>query len=313
MRMEQNTLELLRYNWSKYSYDELERLVIKYITEIFAKTSDTTTRDLVLKSYNALQDEESKQIYHCLFLWHTVGINMPELMFTHMVMRTLKNRLIEKGTDLSAYNNNYDVNFFFDNQYFALPQIKHTPDEDDGIFIDCGAFDGSTVKDFVKYCGGKYNKIYSFEPIPRQYENCLQNIQKWGIERVEFIQKGVWSSKAAFNFLDGGPGSCVSAGGTVPVEVIDIDSAVAENEKVTFIKMDVEGAELEALKGAYNTIRRCKPKLAVCIYHKPSDIIEIPLWISAVLPDYNYRFYIRHHYVNRWETVLYALPDVQNA
>lgn len=69
--------------------------------------------------------------------------------------------------------------------------------------------------------------------------------------------------------------------------------------------MDIEGSELEALKGAVHTIQRDKPKLAICIYHKPEDMTEIPLYIKSLVPEY--KFYVRHH-SNCWtDTVLYAV------
>ena len=76
-------------------------------------------------------------------------------------------------------------------------------------------------------------------------------------------------------------------------------------EEVTFIKMDIEGAELKALKGAKNIILRDKPKLAISIYHKPEDIVEIPLFIKELVPEY--KLYIRHYSNDSIETVLYAV------
>ena len=70
--------------------------------------------------------------------------------------------------------------------------------------------------------------------------------------------------------------------------------------------MDVEGAELESLKGAQKVIQRDKPKLAICIYHKPEDMVEIPLYIKELIPEY--KLYIRHHSNYIFETVLYAIP-----
>lgn len=69
--------------------------------------------------------------------------------------------------------------------------------------------------------------------------------------------------------------------------------------------MDVEGAELESLKGASGTIQRYKPKLAICIYHKPEDMTEIPLYIKSLVPEY--KLYVRHHSNSIAETVLYAI------
>ena len=76
-------------------------------------------------------------------------------------------------------------------------------------------------------------------------------------------------------------------------------------EKVTLIKMDIEGAELQSLKGAKRIIQHDKPKLAICIYHKPEDMVEIPLYIKELVPEY--KLYIRHHSSNVSDTVLYAV------
>lgn len=77
------------------------------------------------------------------------------------------------------------------------------------------------------------------------------------------------------------------------------------SEKVTFIKMDIEGAEYNALLGCKKIIREQKPKLAICIYHKPEDIIEIPELILSINKEY--QFYIRHYSTTWAETILYAL------
>lgn len=77
------------------------------------------------------------------------------------------------------------------------------------------------------------------------------------------------------------------------------------SEGASYIKMDIEGAELKALEEARNTIVNYKPKLAICVYHKPEDIIEIPLYIHKIVPEY--RFYLRHHSKTAEETVLYAI------
>lgn len=73
---------------------------------------------------------------------------------------------------------------------------------------------------------------------------------------------------------------------------------------MTFIKMDIEGSELNVLKDARKTIMKYKPRLAICIYHKPEDIYEIPEYILSIVPEY--RFWIRHYSSYTWETALYA-------
>ena len=124
-------------------------------------------------------------------------------------------------------------------------------------------------------------------------------------DEVEFIGKGLWNKKSVMRIGSGrsSSDSSVSLEGDSKIEVTTLDSEVGE-EKVTFIKMDIEGAELNALKGAKETIIKNKPRLAICIYDKPKDIYEIPEYILSLVPEY--RFWIRHYTSNNWETVLYA-------
>lgn len=103
----------------------------------------------------------------------------------------------------------------------------------------------------------------------------------------------------------GNGSSCIDMDGSIDIPVMPIDSAVDAAERVTMIKMDVEGAELESLKGARETILRNKPKLAICIYHEPKDLTEIPLYIKSLVPEY--KLFVRHHSNYFGETVLYAI------
>lgn len=87
------------------------------------------------------------------------------------------------------------------------------------------------------------------------------------------------------------------------IQVDTIDNLCGE-EKVTLIKMDIEGSEQAALRGAVNVIKRDKPRLAICIYHTFEDLYEIPFMIKDMVPEY--KIYIRHHAYSHCETVVYA-------
>lgn len=89
------------------------------------------------------------------------------------------------------------------------------------------------------------------------------------------------------------------------MQVTSIDEHFPDDE-ITFIKMDIEGAEIEAIRGAENVIRRCKPKLAISVYHKRNDMFEIPLLLHQMYPGY--KFYLRQFSKALSETVLFALP-----
>lgn len=99
-------------------------------------------------------------------------------------------------------------------------------------------------------------------------------------------------------------GGNINKDGEEYIEVDSIDNLLSDIP-VTFIKMDIEGAEMEALKGAEKVIRVYKPKLAVCIYHRYEDLYEIPMYIKSLVPEY--RLFVRHYSDSPSETVLYAV------
>ena len=82
---------------------------------------------------------------------------------------------------------------------------------------------------------------------------------------------------------------------------------VLQGDPCTLLKMDVEGAEREALAGAAQTIARWKPRLNIACYHRNEDLFALPLQVHALCPDY--ALYLRHHpYVPAWDVNLYARP-----
>lgn len=172
------------------------------------------------------------------------------------------------------------------------------------VFLDAGAYNGDTTKDFMAWTGGRYKKAIVLEPLEEQFEHIRNRSESEGWNNIELYKNAAWNCKESLNFEVGGAGShIVKEKAGLCVEGMDIDSIV-NNEKVTYIKMDIEGSELQALEGARKTIRTSMPRLAVCVYHKQQDIIDIPLKILSLMPDY--KFYLRHYCTNSWETVLYA-------
>ena len=209
----------------------------------------------------------------------------------------------------STYNKkDFPFSCYEKTEYF----IKELKLDDDEIFLDCGAYDGDTIGDFLK-CSPKYRRIIAFEPETANFEE-LQ--KKYGDnDRITLINAGVYDKdgEVLFNVVKNTGSSKVSENAKidetnnfVSIKVKTIDGL--DLEKVTFIKMDIEGAELNALKGAKKTILRNKPKLAVCIYHSDEDMLQIAEYIHNLAPEY--KLYVRQHenYPSIFETVLYALP-----
>lgn len=187
-------------------------------------------------------------------------------------------------------------------QYFDDNVISH---ENGEVYLDVGCCNAGTLLDFREWCKDSYKFIYAFEPDNLSFLKCKKVIESNLIKNVELINSGAWSCTDEVFFKSCGSGiSTISKTGDTHINVVSIDE-VLNGKKVTFIKMDIEGSELEALRGAKNTIINYHPKLAVCIYHKPEDIIEIPLFLKSLVSDY--KFYIRHYTQSASETVLYAI------
>ena len=189
-------------------------------------------------------------------------------------------------------------------EYFDLPCF--VPNENE-IFVDAGGYTGDTVIKFLTWCNYKYKKIYAIEPDENNCKTLMANIKKESFDNIHIYQQGVWNKKDILKFEDtGNVDSKIAPDGKSSIKVDTIDNIVA-NDKVTFIKLDVEGAELEALQGAYQTIKQHNPRIAVCIYHKPEDFIEIPLYFINNFPDY--KLYIRKYSYswNYYDVILYAI------
>lgn len=191
-----------------------------------------------------------------------------------------------------------------DNQYFNRLTFEHCPEKE--VYADCGAFNGDTVKKYYRFTDGRYKKIFAFEPMHSNLKILRKNVS--GMHDVNIIEKGVWNRCADLSFVDNGSSSSFSEDNTgEKIPVVTMDS-VLKGEKVTFIKMDIEGTEREALHGARMIIERDMPKLAICVYHKPNDLIDIYDFLQSLSLKNKYLFYLRHHSNNTSETVLYAVP-----
>ncbi len=187
-------------------------------------------------------------------------------------------------------------------QYFDLEVLWERRYEKE-VFIDGGAYDGQTAVRFVEWAADAQRAVYAFEPDGQNLGRCADALSGLDGTECHLSDKGLWKELGRLSFAEEGFGAKLSETGESLVEVNALDSLVKEN--VTFIKLDIEGSEKEALEGAAGIIRRDKPRLAVCVYHKPGDILSIPETILGIREDY--RFYLRQYSIGFAETVLYAL------
>lgn len=175
------------------------------------------------------------------------------------------------------------------------------------IFVDAGCWNGETSVAFAKWCSDQYEKIYAFEPDEICWTLCEETFKKRNLCNIEFVKKGTWSKTDILHFSGIGRGSSKideNARTVGTISVTSIDETVGE-DMVTFIKLDVEGSELETLKGACRTIQRCKPKLAISVYHKPKDLWELANYVLQLNAEY--KLYLRHYTTCEYETILYAV------
>lgn len=192
------------------------------------------------------------------------------------------------------------------NQYFDLPFLEW---ENKECFVDCGCFDGTTSKILSALIGSKLKKIYAFEPMQNNAELCRQALEECVGTDYQFINKGIWDKEAYVYTFMAAHGQFVMTEqereDSFKTSATFLDKELSQ-EKITFIKMDIEGAELPALIGAKDIITKQRPKLAICVYHKVDDFYRIPEYILSLNPEY--KLYMRHYGATTSETVLYALP-----
>lgn len=237
--------------------------------------------------------------------------------------REIKEQLLEMGIkEENIVNVGKMLQDIANRQYFDLPYLKCGSEE---VFADCGALNGDTAIGFKQWCNGTFKHIYCFEPDKYNVEQCkkrLQDIQGG----YSVIPKAVYDKKGTIEFsvCKNGNSNIVveqnknrdyvsyqeigdhirSVGEKMLVETTSLDSELL-GANVTFIKMDVEGAELKALMGAEKIIKSQKPKLAISLYHSAEDVYTIPSYLMSLRQDYKY--YLRHYSLFDTETVLYAI------
>lgn len=191
-----------------------------------------------------------------------------------------------------------------DMQYF---ESEYYVPRSDAAFVDCGAFNGISLKTFLQVNGADFDAYYGIEPDIRNYEKLeayVTGLPEAQREKIHLTSKAVWEDNGGIKlYALHGPGSFAADIGTQPAATTTIDELL-RGEKATFIKMNIEGSEKQALKGAEKTIKQYKPALAIAGYHRTDDLWRIPLMIKEYRDDY--RLYLRS-YMNHLSFVYYAM------
>ncbi len=171
-------------------------------------------------------------------------------------------------------------------------------------YLDLGAYRGDTIDELLHYTNGKYGYITALEPDRKTFAKLREHTA--GMDNIRIYRMGIWSDDTDIPFGGSlGRGSAIKKNGTEMLPVTKIDT-LYKRRRVSYIKMDVEGSEKEALLGGIQTLRRDRPKLNIAVYHRSEDIFSMPLLLHSIVPEY--RLYLRQHpYIPAWDLNLYAL------
>ncbi len=219
-----------------------------------------------------LADDKSKQIYQDMFLFR------------------------------ATYDRRYNTKYELSMPFFSADVVRYSANE---VFVDIGAYDGDTIKRFIKWRGQDYDHIVAFEPDHDSFvklEHMLQKHPTWNCSSFEL---GVYSHSGELFFeAKDNPASCVTQDGTIRIRVAKLDD-FTECLDATFIKIITNGGELECLKGMSRIIDSNHPILSVCISWKDEDMVDIVTYVREKYPFYD--LYVRQHSMGADMTVLYAV------
>ncbi|HLY40841.1 MAG TPA: FkbM family methyltransferase [Terracidiphilus sp.] len=232
--------------------------------------------DNVLAAEGLWSDEPSQNTYRALVGWYASG-------------------------DGSVLPGRPAENSYFPTDIFSLSEKE--------VLVDCGAFDGDTVRQLVDRVGSRFRTVHAIEADPLSLEKLNRELLRMGStvrDKAQVHACAVGADRKTVRFeTTGTVDSKICEAGGVEVECIPLDEMFRET-LVSMIKMDIEGAEYEALLGASRVIQRDHPILAICVYHTQNDIWRIPLLVRDMVPEY--KFFLRAYEGDGFQTVMYAVP-----
>lgn len=181
-------------------------------------------------------------------------------------------------------------------------------------YVDLGAYNGDTLIEFLNETSLQFKKLYAMEPDVKNYRKLKRRLYMIGSAILEAYNVGAWDEDTTAMFdLRAGRGSKalpkegeqINSARFHSVKMMKVDTML-RGDAATYIKIDVEGAEENALRGAKETIARCRPKLNIALYHRNEDMFKLPLAVSEM--NKKYKLYMRHHpYIPDWDTNLYCV------
>jgi FkbM family methyltransferase len=297
--------DILKFHeFNIYSFDEIKE---KYTQIIVVRGNGNIEREAYYKSINIVNSIYS--FFDLMeFGWY---LNEEKLDSYSETLNEMFNEYIDgesKESFIAYLKSRYLNDWTYIQPYVC--QKMYFPDfieiNNKESFVDCGAFDGDTLKLFVNKTA-EWNNYIAFEPSNLPFGNLNQYILSQNFKKIRTFKVGVWNKKTTLSFIEENDISRIIEGVISNASKIEVDTIdnLCKEVPVSFIKMDLEGSELVALQGAYNIILKNKPKLAISIYHKPSDLVNIYLFIKNM--NLGYKFYFRIHTKVGSDAVLYAI------
>lgn len=272
---------------------QLKALKIRYVTYIDLILTDfmeiptdlnwfKNEKKSIKEAYKLLKDEESKKVY----------------------VNCLCNRMAPELSEYAWSDLDCNLEEYYNERYFKLNNHE--------VYVDCGAYTGDSIIQFSNVVKNEYQKIFGFELDKNNYGEMKSNVN---LKDCHLYNYGVWNESRTIEYgggtsFDSKEGISIWKTNMVGNKVINkgevrrLDDILAD-ENISFIKMDIEGSEVNAILGAEKIIKTRKPKLAICVYHKISDFWQVPLLLKKLNSEY--QFALMHHYKYAfYSTVLYA-------
>lgn len=236
-------------------------------------------RDAVFQGLYLMGDDRSREIY----------------------VNVICNRIAPQFAGMS-YEQMYQEPQYFPEDVFALSAHE--------CIVDGGAYTGDTLESFLQVSRQKFAAYHAFEMDYENFEKLKRKCEAMEESvkaRIYCHKKGLWDRKESLSYgrrSSDDSYSIYNREDVATAATVRLDQYLAE-EEITFIKMDIEGAEWRALQGAREIVKSKKPKMAICVYHRLEDIWKIPMFLKELVPEY--RIALRHH-ARFWvaETVCYA-------
>jgi FkbM family methyltransferase len=196
----------------------------------------------------------------------------------------------------------------FELEQYRCPGALSVEAQPGDVVIDGGGYYGDTAL-YFSHLAGPTGRVLTFEFEPGNLELLEHNLglNPGLASRIEVIPAPLWERAGErVSFRGPGIGTMIEVGASGSTSTDSIDGLVERNavERVDFIKLDVEGSELSALRGAESALRRFRPRLAIAAYHKPDDLFTIPEYLHGL--GLGYRFRLGHFTIHSEETVLFA-------